>query len=210
MALTWAMALTRGMASTRAMASTGGRASTRAAIAGALALVTAAAFAETAPSPDKAVAPAAGPAIGPDAAPDAAAADSDTWIFSGVLQDAGETFSGTLITGKSDTQFELKLAGGATCDGADLKPSLGLVKLDEIECSDGRHMRALFVPQPRQTLKVFGHIGDARFSTVAHILGTQPIPEPEQTTAPHAPVPLPDEPPAPAPGPARPPGDDPG
>ncbi len=174
-------------------------------LAGALALATAAASAQTA-------IPAKPLAATPDTSPDAPAGDSDTWIFSGTLQDSSETFSGTLVTGKSDTQFELKLAGGATCDGADLKPSLDMVRLDEIQCTDGRAMRALFVPQPHQTLKVFGHVGDARFSTVAHILGTQAIPEPKQTTAPHAPGPSPDEPPpaAPAPGPARPPGDDPG
>ena len=105
--------------------------------------------------------------------------DSDTWIFSGMLEETKETFSGTLITGKADTQFELKLAGGATCDGGDLKPSMGLVRLSEIACSDGRSMRALFVPQARQTLKVFGHVGDARFATIAHLLGTQPLPRAE-------------------------------
>ena len=174
----------------------------RATLASALALAAVTAVAQTAPSAQPS------PAL-KDAAPknspaETGAPDSDTWIFSGILQDSTETFSGTLITGKSDTQFELKLADGATCDGADLKPSLGMVRLNEIECSDGRPMRALFVPQPRQTLKVFGHVGDARFSTIAHILGTQPIPEPKQTTAPHAPMPEPDAPPNPAP--ARPSG----
>ena len=189
---------------------TRGSAAIRAGLAGILALGAAAASAAQTPPPSKLVAPATAPAVKPDAAPEAT--DSDTWIFSGILQDSSETFSGTLVTGKSDTQFELKLADGATCDGADLKPSLGMVKLDEIQCTDGRAMRALFVPQPRQTLRVFGHVGDARFAATAHILGTQPIPEPPQTTAPHAPMPAPDQPPgpAPAPGPSRPPGDDPG
>ena len=184
---------------------------TRTLFAGVLAIIATAVAAETAP-PSPIVAPPAGPAVNPNAAPDTAAPDSDTWIFSGELEESRETFSGTLVTGKSDTQFELKLGGGATCDGANLKPSLGMVKLDEIQCTDGRAMRALFVPQPQQTLKVFGHIGDARFNTIAHILGTQPIPEPRQTTAPHAPMPSPDEPPTPVapPSPARPPGDDPG
>jgi len=116
--------------------------------------------------------------------------DGDTWIFSGVLQDSAETFSGTLVTGKADTEFELKLADGATCDGGDLHPSLGLVRLSEIVCTDERTMRALFVPQGHETLKVFGHVGDERFATVAHLLGTQDLPEPKQTTEPHAPLPL--------------------
>ena len=123
-------------------------------------------------------------------------ASGDTWIFSGVLGASKETFSGTLITGK-DTAFEMKLSGGATCDGDDLQPSIGLVGLSEIACSDGRKMHALFVPQGGETLQVFGHVGDERFKSVAHLLGTQPIPESQQTTEPQAPPPeLPATPPA--------------
>ena len=98
----------------------------------------------------------------------------DTWIFSGVMPEGGETFSGTLVTGKTDTQFELKLGGGATCEGGALQPSLGLVRLTEIRCSDGRSLRALFVPQAKQTLKVVGHIGEARFDSVAHLRSRSP------------------------------------
>jgi hypothetical protein len=182
----------------------------RSSLVAALALLATAASAQQAPPPGLPGAPPVAPAAAaPAPAPDAFTGDTDTWIFSGVLQDSTESFSGTLITGKSDTQFELKLADGATCDGADLKPSPGLVRLSEIQCTDGRPMRALFVPQPHQTLKVFGHVGDTRFSTVAHILGTQPIPEPQQTTAPRAPMPMPDVPPAAAPPSAKPPGQDP-
>jgi hypothetical protein len=131
------------------------------------------------------------------------AADApDTWIFSGVLQDSHETFSGTLVTGKMDTQFELRLAGGATCDGGDLTPATGLVRLSEITCSDDRVMKALFVPQGGEALKVFGHLGDERFVTIAHLLGTEPPPETPQTAAPHAPAPAAPQPSVsrPAPG----------
>ena len=139
-----------------------------------------------------AIPPAAGQdrVAAPPAQPQGSAAPespSDTWIFSGVLEDGGEVYSGTLITGKSETAFELKLADGASCDGDTLNPSMGLVRLPEITCTDNRTMRALFVPQGHETLKVFGHVGEARFTTVAHLLGTQAIPEPKQTTAPHAP-----------------------
>ncbi len=122
--------------------------------------------------------------------------EPDTWIFSGSLQDSRETFSGTLVTGKTETQFELKLANGATCDGGDLTPSTGLVRLSDITCSDARVLKALFVPQGGEALKVFGHVGDERFVTVAHLLGPDAPAEKPQTTAPHAP---------PSPGPVEPP-----
>ena len=101
----------------------------------------------------------------------------DVWIFSGELQNSHETFSGTLVAGKDGAQFELKLAGGATCDGSNVSGDVGLVRLSEITCTDERVMRALFVPQGGQDLKVFGHVGDDRFVSSAHLLGTSPIPD---------------------------------
>ncbi len=126
----------------------------------------------------------------PDAEP---ASATDTWIFSGELQGSREQFSGTLVTSRTETQFELKLAGGATCDGGDLSGEVGLVRLSEITCSDDRTMRALFVPQGGKELRVFGHVGGERFVTSAHLLGTEAIPDPKQTAAPPG-----DAPPAPA------------
>ena len=122
---------------------------------------------------------------------------ADTWIFSGALQQSNEPFSGTLVTGKTEMQFELKLAGGATCTGGSLKGEVGLVRLSEITCSDERTMRALFVPQGGEVLRVFGHVGEERFSTNAHLLGTEAIPDKAQTAAPKAPTEV-------TPGPARP------
>ena len=129
--------------------------------------------------------------------------EPDTWIFSGMLQESRETFSGTLVTGRMDTQFELKLANGATCDGGELTPSTGLVRLSEITCSDDRVLKALFVPQGGEALKVFGHVGEERFVAVAHLLGIEPPADKPQTAEPHAPPPSPAEPPRmprPAPG----------
>lgn len=152
--------------------------------------------------PDKVPAP-----FAPDPSQAPPSGDTDTWIFSGVLGGSRETFSGTLVTSRSDTQFELRLAGGATCDGDDLLPGTGLVRLGEITCSDERVMRALFVPQGGEALKVFGHVGDERFVTMAHLLGTEPVPEKKQTTAPKAPSvdpqPGPDAPKPPAAAPSK-------
>lgn len=132
----------------------------------------------------------------PDAAPGAFKPDVDTsdgtqpdiWIFSGSLQSSHEGFSGTLVAGKGEVQFEMKLAGGATCDGKDVSGDVGLVRLKEITCSDDRVMKALFVPQGGQALKVFGHVGDERFMTDARLLGTEPVPEGKQTAEPTAPA----------------------
>ena len=131
----------------------------------------------------------------PDKAPGAFRPDADTegaqpdvWIFSGALQDSHETFSGTLVAGKGEVHFEMKLAKGATCDGEDLSGDVGLVRLKEITCSDDRVMKALFVPQGGQVLKVFGHVGEERFVTSAHLLGTEPVPEKTQTAEPTAPA----------------------
>ena len=145
---------------------------------------------ENAPDPQSAA-----PAL-PDKAPgafrpDADASESaqpDIWIFSGSLQDDHEGFSGTLVVGKGEVQFEMKLASGATCDGKDLSGEIGLVRLKEITCSDDRVMKALFVPQGGRELKVFGHVGDERFMTSAHLLGTDPVPEKKQTAEPTAPA----------------------
>ena len=153
------------------------------------------AIAQRVPEPDE---PAGTPPSLPDQAPGAfrpnAAAEtsadsaSDVWIFSGALQNSHESFSGTLIAGKGETQFELKLASGASCDGADFAGDVGLVRLKEITCSDDRVMKALFVPQGGRELKVFGHVGDERFAASAHLLGTEPVPDKTQTAAPSAPA----------------------
>ena len=116
------------------------------------------------------------------------AAQPDVWIFSGALQDSHETFSGTLVASKGEAQFEMKLASGATCDGSDLSGSVGLVRLKEITCSDDRVLKALFVPQGGQQLKVFGHVGDERFVTSANLLGTEVVPDKKQTAEPTAPA----------------------
>ncbi len=115
-------------------------------------------------------------------------ASDDVWIFSGSLQSTHESFSGTLVAGKGEVQFEMKLAGGTTCDGTNFSGEVGLVRLKEITCSDDRIMKALFVPQGGQELKVFGHVGDQRFMTSAHLLGTEPLPEKKQTAEPTAPA----------------------
>lgn len=143
--------------------------------------------AQRAPEP-----PEAAPAS-PDAAPapfkpDGDAVQPDVWIFSGALQNSRETFSGTLVASRGEAQFEMKLASGATCDGRDLAGEVGLVRLKEIVCSDDRTMKALFVPQKGQELKVFGHVGDERFMTSAHLLGTEALPEKKQTAEPTAPA----------------------
>ena len=115
-------------------------------------------------------------------------AQPDVWIFSGSLQDSHEGFSGTLVAGKGEVQFEMKLAGGTTCDGKDLSGEVGLVRLKEITCSDDRVMKALFVPQGGRELKVFGHVGDERFMTSAHLLGAEPVPDKKQTAEPTVPA----------------------
>ena len=103
------------------------------------------------------------------------------------LADGQETYSGTLVATKGDAEFELKLSGGATCDASKLTGEVGLVRLPEIKCSDDRMLRALFVPQGGKELKVFGHIGDQRFASSAHLLGTEPPPVRKQTAEPTVP-----------------------
>jgi hypothetical protein len=119
----------------------------------------------------------------------------DTWIFSGVLSGQHEGFSGTLVAHKTEAEFELRLTNGATCDGAELTGEVGFVRLPEITCSDDRKMRALFVPQGHELLKVFGHVGDEKFATEAHLLGTEAPPEPKPALAPKGPLGLPPGPP---------------
>lgn len=176
----------------RAFTGRSGRARRRAgllAAAGLFALAAAAppsAFAQDAAPPTDA-APLTGAAPGPFK-PSAADTSPDVWIFSGELNDSHETYSGTLVASKGEAQFELKLGDGATCDGDDLSGEVGLVRLAEITCSDKRTMRALFVPQNGRDLKVFGHVGDERFRADAHLLGTEPPPEPKQTAEPTVPA----------------------
>ena len=142
---------------------------------------------QPAPGSDGTTLPQIGKAPGPFK-PTTEDAQPDVWIFSGELQNTRETYSGTLVASKDEAQFELKLAGGATCDGSKITGDVGLVRLSEITCSDDRVMRALFVPQGGRELKVFGHVGDERFMANAHLLGTEPVPEPKQTTEPTAPA----------------------
>lgn len=120
-----------------------------------------------------------------------APATPDTWIFTGVLAESHESFSGTLVATNGESEFELKLAGGATCDGSELQGDVGLVRLPEIICTDDRPLRALFVPQGGQSLKVFGHVGKEHFIAEAHLLGTEAAPEQKQTAQPKGPLGMP-------------------
>ena len=124
---------------------------------------------------------------------------SDAWIFSGALQDSHEAFSGTLVASSGNLDVELKLAGGATCDGSGLSGETGLLQMSEISCTDERSMRVLFVPEKGRDLKVFGQVGSERFLADAHLLGTEPPPEPKRDTAPSMRQGEPDEP-SPSPG----------
>ena len=157
----------------------------RAALLLASALIAGSAFAQDAPAPafpDKPPQP-----FKPDDTPPT----PDTWIFTGVLAGSHQGYSGTLVASKDESEFEMKFTNGATCDGGQLKGEVGLVRLPEITCSDDRPLRALFVPQAGNVLKVFGHVGEERFSAEAHLLGTEAIPEPKQTAQPKGPMGLP-------------------
>ncbi len=145
------------------------------------------AWAQQASEPEKPVSPPGLAAAPAPFKPDGEEAQPDVWIFSGELGNSRETFSGTLVAGKAGAQFELKLAGGATCDGSNISGDVGLVRLGEITCSDDRVMRALFVPQGGQELKVFGHVADERFTASAHLLGTEAVPDKKQTAEPTVP-----------------------
>ena len=148
-------------------------------------------LAQQAPEPDHAADGGSANAVGKPPGsfkPEADDGQPDVWIFSGELQSSRETFSGTLVASKGEAQFELKLSNGATCDGSNLSGDVGLVRLSEIKCSDDRTMRALFVPQGGQELKVFGHVGEERFAASAHLLGTEPLPDKKQTAEPTAPA----------------------
>jgi hypothetical protein len=104
----------------------------------------------------------------PPAATDAS--EPLVYIFSGALTGEGETYSGTLVAAADGPQFELKLSKGTTCDASKLEPDKGLLRLPETPCSDGRKLKALFVYQEGGFLRVYGTLGDSRFSTQAHAL----------------------------------------
>jgi hypothetical protein len=109
------------------------------------------------------------------------------YIFSGALTGAGETYSGTLVAAADGPAFELKLGKGATCDNTKLDPDKGLLRLPETPCSDGRKLKALFVYQEGGFLRVYGSVGDERFSTQAHALPADaPESAPARSTAPPA------------------------
>lgn len=118
--------------------------------------------------PAKADAPAAGAAS--TAPADPAKDEPIIYIFSGTLTGEGETYSGTLVAAADGPQFELKLSKGATCDASNLEPDKGLLRLPETPCSDGRKLKALFVYQEGNVLRVYGTVGSDRFSTQAHAL----------------------------------------
>lgn len=99
------------------------------------------------------------------------------YIFSGALAGSNETFSGTLVARNEGPELELKLGRGATCDGSKLEPDKGLLRLPATPCSDGRSLKALFVYQEGGLLRVYGTVGDERFSTQAHALPSD-APEP--------------------------------
>ena len=155
----------------------------RAFLAGLLALLPVPAFAAP-PTPE------AGAPRSQDAAPAQDASPKDetlVYIFSGVLTGTGETYSGTLVARAEGPEFELKLAGGTTCDGSKLEPDKGLLRLPETPCSDGRPLKALFVYQAGDLLRVYGTIGGERFSTQAHALPSDaPEAAPAKPAAPPA------------------------
>ncbi|WP_158807712.1 hypothetical protein [Beijerinckia sp. L45] len=124
--------------------------------------------AAAAQAPAKDGAAAAAPAVVAPADP--AKDEPIIYIFSGTLTGDGETYSGTLVAAADGPQFELKLSKGATCDASKLEPDKGLLRLPETPCSDGRKLKALFVYQEGNVLRVYGTLGADRFSTQAHAL----------------------------------------
>ncbi|MDR3461821.1 MAG: hypothetical protein P4L76_05855 [Beijerinckiaceae bacterium] len=121
--------------------------------------------------PSGVMSPALAASDAPPAATDAAGKEEAlVYIFSGVVTGGGETYSGTLVATPEGPELELKFGGGATCDGHKLEPDKGLLRLPETACSDGRKLKALFVYQAGGVLRVYGSIGDQRFSTQAHAL----------------------------------------
>ena len=95
----------------------------------------------------------------------------ETWIFSGLLDDGRETYSGTLLTGSGATAFEFKLGAGVNCTGGDAKVGLNSVRLFDVPCSDDRTLQASFIARGEAELTVFGQVGTRRFATSAHRLG---------------------------------------
>ena len=136
-------------------------------------------------APDKAAPPAAPTATD--------ASEPLVYIFSGALTGEGETYSGTLVAAAEGPQFELKLSKGATCDASKLEPDKGLLRLPETPCSDGRKLKALFVYQEGGFLRVYGTLGDERFSTQAHALPSD-APEPAAAKPASPPADLMDKP----------------
>ena len=130
----------------------------------------------------------------------------ETWIFSGLLDDGHEAYSGTLLTGSGTTEFEFKLGAGVNCTGGDSTIGPDTVRLTGVTCSDDRTMRAFFIARGDAELTVFGQVGARRFTTSAHRLGTEAPPDhkpddPVRETAPNA-APSTGPPAAPPAGPA--------
>jgi hypothetical protein len=108
--------------------------------------------------------------------------ESLVYIFSGGLTE-GETYSGTLVAAADGPEFELKLSKGGTCDASKLEPDKGLLRLPETVCSDGRKLKALLVYQPGNVLRIYGAIGDQRFSAQAHALPSGAVEVPSAPAA---------------------------
>ncbi len=102
---------------------------------------------------------------------------ADVWIFSGLLDDGRETYSGTLLTGSGATGFEFKLGAGVSCTGGDTKTGPGSLRLSDVVCSDDRRLQAFFVFRDDAELTVFGQVGAQRFTASAHRLGTEASPD---------------------------------
>ena len=140
-------------------------------------------------------------------------APSDTWIFSGVLDDGREPYSGTLLTGSDASgsgpaqsgpaqsraaEVEVKLGAGVSCAGGGAALGPGAVRLSDIPCSDDRTMGIVFVPRGDADLTVFGQVGARRFTASAHRLGTDAPGAPARDAAPRALPPAAAPPAAPA------------
>ena len=108
------------------------------------------------------------PPFQPAAAPPGPVED---WIFSGLLDDGRQTYSGTLLTGSGTTEFAFELGAGVTCTGGDTSVAPNMVRLTGVPCSDERTMQASFIARGDAELTVFGQIGPRRFTTSAHRLG---------------------------------------
>ncbi len=130
-------------------------------------------------------------------------APSDTWIFSGVLDDGREPYSGTLLTGSDATrseatEVEVDLGAGVSCAGGGATVGPGAVRLSDVPCSDDRTMGIVFVPRGDAELTVFGQVGARRFTASAHRLDADAPGAPARDTAPRALPPAAAPPAAPA------------